>query len=200
MYFRFKGGEDFVFRGCEFKSDKPFNKEAANDAFKKCKKEILDVFLAENGFYKWKTAMYVRLDETGLLQVVELEKSRFDSIAFWVTFRVQPLYIPNLDRIWGINDRLGYCIYGRGDIRWYYADYETAKTSFENIRDGIKIYLLPWFDEFCAEENFRKRLMEKGPSKWLKALERSEEERKAAMLDNIERLKLPKKLAQKVLA
>ena len=91
---------------------------------------------------------------------------------------------------------------------WVYEDYETAKISFENIRDGIKIYLLPWFDEFCAEENFRKMLMEdkdkKGPGyrneEWRMAQELSEEEKKAAILENIEEWKLPKKLAQGVLS
>lgn len=114
MNIRFKGGENFVFRGCEesYHSNKPIDKEAANEAFKKCKKEILDAFFAENRFYKWKTAAYVRLDATGLLQMVELQKSRFDSIAFCVDFSVQPLYVPHTRYLRGISDRLGSCIQG----------------------------------------------------------------------------------------
>ena len=210
MNIEFKDGKDFVFRGCKssYKSSKPVDKEAANDAFKKCKKEILDVFLTENGFCKWKSAAYVRLDATGLLQMVELQKSRFDSIAFCVNFSVQPLYVPHTRYLRGIDGRLGSYIQGWGDPWWVYEDYETAKISFENIRDGIKIYLLPWFDEFCAEETFKKMLMEdkdkKGPGyrneEWRMAQELSEEEKKAAILENIEEWKLPKKLAQGVLS
>ena len=67
----------------------------------------------------------------------------------------------------GIDCRLASAIQRYGDPWWVYADYEIAKESFENIRDGIKIYLLPWFDEFCAEENFRKMLVEEGLDTWL---------------------------------
>lgn len=188
--------KDFVYRGCKYPGyTGPIDKEAVNDAFKKCKKEILDVFLAENGFYKWRATKYVRLNAEGLLQMIELQKDRFDPVGFYVNYEVLPLYVPNIHLRSG---KEGYL------EEWYYADYEMAKISFENIRDAIKIGLLPWFDEFCDDNTFRKMLMrdkdKKGPGyrneDWRMALERSEEERKAVILENIEKWKLPKKLAQ----
>lgn len=162
-----KDGEEIKFYGRQLPPKRGrIDKEEANSAFKKYKKEILDVFFAENGFYKWKSAAYVRLDATGLLQMVELQKSRFDSIAFCVNFSVQPLYVPHTQYLRGISERLGSGIQGWGDPWWVYADYEIAKESFENIRDGIKTYLLPWFDEFCAEETFRKMLMDDKDKEW----------------------------------
>lgn len=199
----FKNGKklEFVGRKVSYERGKPIDKEAANDAFKKCKKEILDVFFVENGFYKWKTTQYVRLDAAGLLEYVELQKSRFDYTGFYVNFRVVPLWLPmkHLETDVGVGERLH-----NGYQDWCYANYEVAKVNFEDIREGARTCLLPWFEEFCDEENFREMLLEnKGwPSwpgireRWCRALKQSEEEKKAIILENIEKFKLPKKLAQ----
>lgn len=67
----------------------------------------------------------------------------------------------------------------------------------------MKTCLLPWLDEFCDGENFREMLLEDKdkerpfyPNGWLEALDCSEEERKAVILENIEKFKLPKKLTK----
>lgn len=180
----------------------PINKEEANDAFKKCKKEILDVFFAENGFYKYKTTAYVRLSESGVLQNVNLQKSQFDAAEFYVNYEVVPLYLPMKYLETGLDDRLDNYVED-----WRYDDYEIARITFEDIREAVKTCLLPLFDEFCDGENFREMLLEdkdkEGPGypcgRWLKALECSEEERKAVILENIEKFKLPKKLTKGIL-
>ena len=44
------------------------NTEEADLAFKRYKKEIIDSLLLSNGFYKYKTNAYVRLNSIGLLE------------------------------------------------------------------------------------------------------------------------------------
>lgn len=186
----------------------PLDKAAANEAFKKCKKEILDVFFVENGFSKWKNTAYVRLRASGLAEIVDLQKHRFNNDAFFVNYGVCPLYVPNL-RLFGteagvsIGGRLGEQLESGGG-EWVYRDYETAKISFENIRDMVKLFLLPALDEFCVEENYLEQLMadknKKWPGyrndKWVKALE--VEDRKAVILENIKNLKLPGRIVKGV--
>lgn len=50
------------------------NKEEADLAFKQYKKEIIDSLLLSNGFYKYKTNAYVRLNGIGLLEYIDLQK------------------------------------------------------------------------------------------------------------------------------
>lgn len=183
---------------------KPLDKAAANEAFKKYKKEILDVFFAENGFSKWKSASYIRLRASGLAEMVELQKFRFTGDTFCVNYGVCPLYVPDLKYCSccvgsSIGDRLG-CQIRPGGGAWVYQTDETAKISFENVRDMVRLFLLPAFDEFCVEENYLSQLMaDKGKKGvgyrndlWVKALE--VEDRRAVILENIERLKLPRRI------
>lgn len=190
------------------KYDGNIDTEVAGAAYKRCKKEILDVFFAENGFTKWKTTAYVRLSTSGLLQEVNLQKTQFGGKYFTVNFSVEPLCLPRRLGI-GVGAearRLGCFFKGQGgDFWWTYGDYENTKVSFENIRDAARLFLLPWFDEFCAEENYIKMLlgdMDGEKQNYqnimrMKALE--SEDRQAVILENIERLKLPKKIVQGVL-
>lgn len=183
---------------------KPLDKAAADEALKKYKKEILDVFFAENGFSKWKSASYIRLKAWGLAEMVELQKFRFTGDTFCVNYGVCPLYVPDLRYCsccvgCSIGDRLG-CQIRPGGGAWVYRTDETAKISFENVRDMVRLFLLPAFDEFCVEENYLNQLMaDKGKKGvgyrndlWVKALE--VEDRRAVILENIERLKLPRRI------
>ena len=203
-----KNGKEFKFAGRKvpLERGKPIDKEEANNAFKKYKREILDVFFAENGFYKYKTTSYVRLNEAGLLQTVNLQKSQWDQGLFYVNYRVIPLYLPMEYLEMGKDYRLGNYAQGGEGVNqdWHYDNDEAARITFEDICDSGKTCLLPWFDEFCDGENFREMLLrdkdKKWPGyqngRWLNALERSEEERKAVILENIEKFKLPKKLTR----
>ncbi len=197
---------EFVGHDSSWEKGRRADKQEANDAFKKYKKEILDVFFAENGFFKYKTTAYVRLSKSGLLQNVNLQKSQFDYYLFYVNYAVLPLYLPMNYLEDGLDHRL--CNHVRsyaGD--WYYQNYEVAKITFEDLREAVKICLLPWFEKSCDGENFRQMLMEDKDNKWpgypnerwRKALERSEEERRAVILENIEKFKLPKKLTKGIL-
>ena len=197
-----KNGEEIKFYGRKLPARRGrIDKEEANSAFKKYKKEILDVFFAENGFYKHKTTAYVRLSEVGVLQNVNLQKSQFDGGLFYVNYEVVPLYRPVKGRgfMTGLDSRLD-----KYDQDWRYDDYEIAQITFEDLREALQTCMLPWFDEFCDEENYREMLLKDQGKNWcrgwLEALERSEEERKATMLENIEKFKLPKKLAQSILS
>ncbi len=194
---------EFVGHDSSWERGKPLDKQEANEAFKKCKKEILDVFFAENGFFKYKTTAYVRLSKSGLLQNVNLQKSQFDYERFYVNYEVLPLYLPMKYLEMGLDHRLNNYVRGFGDD-WHYRNYEVARINFEDLREAVKICLLPWFEKSCDGENFRQMLMEDKDKKWpgypnerwRKALERSEEERKAVILENIEKFKLPKRLVK----
>ena len=179
------------------------DREQADNAFKKYKKEVLDVIMAEHGFLKWKTKAYVRLNPIGLLEYMDLQKERYGSKTFCVNFAVMPLYAP-LDYIdMGLGNRLGHYISGK-DFWWDYVDDETAKASFVNVAEAVKLYLLPWLEHFSDEENYRQRLLQDQSKSfigypnqaWLEALDSQEKE--AVMEENISRLKLPGKILTKI--
>lgn len=70
--------EKFSFVGNRFhiRSDEELSlidKEEADNAFKKYKKEIIDPLLLDNGFCKWKTNAYVRLNKIGVLEYIDLQ-------------------------------------------------------------------------------------------------------------------------------
>lgn len=175
------------------------DKEVADNAFKKYKKDILDLFLAQNGFLKWKTNAYVRLNDIGLLEYIDLQKERYGSKTFCVNFAIMPLYCPTYYMEIGLGNRLGMYILGK-DFWWDYANEECAKASFQNVADAIKIYLLPWFEQYNNEKNYKKRLSKDKLKKfitysnqiWLEALDSPNKEE--VIQENIRNLKLPKKL------
>ena len=195
----------FVGNGKVFRDDKDMlllNRELADNAFKKYKKEILDVFMTQKGFFKWKTGAYVRLNPIGLLEYMDLQKERYGSKTFCVNFAIMPLYYPSDYIKMGFGDRLGVYISGK-DFWWDYADDASAKASFQNVVEAIKLYLLPWFEHFSDESNYRQRLSEDQSKKfigypnqaWLEALDSQDKD--SMMEENINRLKLPKKIRVK---
>lgn len=174
------------------------DKEAADNAFKKYKKEILDLFLIQCGFLKYKTNAYVRLNKIGLLEYIDIQKERYGSKTFCINFAIMPLYCPLDYIVIGLGDRLGKYITGK-DFWWDYADDDAAKKSFQNVEDAIKYYLLPWFESFSDENNYKQKLLDDSgkfngyPNRiWLDALNNTNKE--LIIQENINRLKLPKKI------
>ncbi len=96
------------------------NKEEADLAFKRCKKEMIDKLLLGNGFCRYKTKAYVRLNSIGLLEYIDLQKERYGSKTFCVNFAVMPLYCENKYIVTSLGDRLGTYLSGN-DIWWDYA-------------------------------------------------------------------------------
>lgn len=189
-----------------FRSDEEMllvDKETADNAFKRYKKDILDSTLAQYGFLKWKTNAYVRLNDIGLLEYINLQKERYGSKTFCVNFAIMPLYCPADYMLMGLGDRLGNYISGK-DFWWDYANEICAKESFQNVADAIEIYLLPWFEQFNKEKKYKKRLKKDKLKKftgypnqtWLEALDSPNKE--LAIQENICKLKLPKKLIERV--
>ena len=180
-----------------FRDDKEMlwlNGELADNAFKKYKKEILDVFMAQQGFSKWKTRAYVKLNPIGLLEYMDLQKERYGSKTFCVNFSVTPLYYGVNDIRMSLGDRLGAYISGK-DFWWDYADSASAKASFQNVAEAIKLYLLPWFEYYSDESNYRQILSEYPDQTWLEAFDSQDKE--SIIEENINILKLPKKIRVK---
>ena len=175
------------------------DKKAADNAFRKYKNEILDTFLLDKGFLKWKTNAYVRLNNIGLLEYIDLQKERYGSKTFCVNFCIMPLYCRQEYLVMGLGERLGSYISGK-DFWWDYATEEIAKNSFENVMEAMRLYLLPWFQDLSTEKNYRKRLINDSNKKfigypngeWLTALETVD--KGPFIEDSIQRLKLPRKL------
>ena len=175
------------------------DKEEADNAFKKYKKEIIDKLLLNNGFYKWKSSAYVRLNGIGLLEYIDLQKERYGSKTFCVNFSIMPLYCEEPYMVTGLGYRLGTYICGK-DVWWDYGSERVARESFENVSEAITQFIFPWFFELSTEENYKKRLIEDSAKKfagyhvsqWLEAL--TVEDKEHLMQESINRLKLPKKL------
>lgn len=199
--------EEFTFAGTRLhiRTDEELSlvdKEEADNAFKKCKKEIMDQLLLNQGFYKWKSNAYVRLNEIGLLEYIDLQKERYGSKTFCVNFAVMPLYCGYSCMVIGLGNRLGTYISGK-DVWWDYCSESIAKESFENAAQAITKFVFPWFLALSSEEGYKKRLMEDNlkksvgyaPAVWLESLKAKD---KGQLIQNsIQQLKLPKKLLKK---
>lgn len=196
--------EKFNFVGNRFhiRSDEELSlidKEEADNAFTKYKKEIIDPLLLDNGFCKWKTNAYVRLNKIGVLEYIDLQKERYGSKTFCVNFAIMPLYCGYSYMVTGLGDRLGSYISGK-DIWWDYCSESTAKESFENVAEAITKFVFPWFLKLSSEEGYKKRLIEDNlkkfvgynSSEWLEAL--NVEDKEPLIRNSINQLKLPKKL------
>lgn len=173
------------------------DKEEADKAFKRYKKEIIDSMLLNNGFFKWKSNAYVRLNEIGLLEYINLQKERYGSKTFCVNFAVMPLYCGESYMVTDLGNRLGVYIYGK-DIWWDYGNENIAKASFENVSEAIIKFVFPWFLEMSSEEIYKKRLKKeksKIVNEWLAAFEI--EDKEPLIEDSIIQLKLPKKILKK---
>lgn len=203
-FFKKKKKDDFMFVGNRnyLRSEREMifiDKESADNAFKKYKKEIIDQILLDKGFCKWKSNAYVRLNEIGLLEYIDLQKERYGSKTLCVNFAIMPLYCGQKFMVTGLGDRLGKYISGR-DVWWDYCNDEIAKVSFTNITEAMIKFMFPWFFEYALEENYRKRLLEDKNRKfvgypvdeWLEAL--NLEDKEVLMQNATNELKLPKKI------
>ena len=176
------------------------DKKEADDAFKKCKEEIMDKLLFDNGFCKWKTNSYARLNGIGVLEYIDLQKEQYGSKTFCVNFAVMPLYCGETFMCLGLGHRLGHYITGREDIWWDFGCESIAAKSFQNVADAITQYVFPWFQELSSEEAYRKRLTKDKTKKfplypaeeWLAASQIEDKEQ--LIQDGIRQLKLPKKM------
>lgn len=176
------------------------DKSAADSAFEKYSKELLEKYLTGQGFRKWKTRAYVRRNPINLLEYIDIQKERYGSKTFTINYAIMPLYVPAEYMIIGFGDRLGTLISGK-DIWWDYAADQMAKVSFQNVVQAISQFLLPWFQKYSEECNYRKQLEKDGKKPysgydsqlWLEALDGCED-KDCVILETIHRLKLPKGL------
>ena len=172
------------------------NKEEADSAFKRYKKEFIDKLLVAEGFYKYKTNAYVRLNSIGLLEYIDLQKERYGSKTFCVNFAVMPLYCKRDYIVLSLGDRLGSFISGE-DVWWDYASESVAKESFTNVSTAIEKYLLAWFEQFSTTDGYRDALKKmhnkKLADEWLDAME-NVHDKEIFIRQGIEKLKLPKKM------
>lgn len=172
------------------------NKEEADAAFKRYKKEIIDNLLLSNGFLKYKTNAYVRLNNIGLLEYVDLQKERYGSKTFCVNFSAMPLYCERKYIVTSFGNRLGSFISGK-DIWWDYASEDVAKLCFDNVSKAIEEYVFPWFEEVSTEQGYRTKLIRfhnrKLSKEWLDALDNIED-KETLIQQSIIELKLPSKI------
>ena len=180
------------------------DKQVADEAFKKYKKDILDSYLLSKGFIKYKPNSYVRKNEIDVLEYVDLQKERYGSKTFTVNYAIMPLYVPHDYLVTGFGSRLGKLICDK-DIWWDYANDSIAQVSFQNVADAMERFVVPWFDKYASEDALMKKLMEDKKKReqtglgipykneeWLNALE-ERGNRTEIILENIEKLKLSKK-------
>lgn len=183
------------------------NKAIADEAFKK-HKALLGKYLESQGFFKYKSNMYVRKNAIDLLEYIDLQKERYGSRTFTVNYSLMPLYVYHDYMVTGFGGRLGELINGR-DVWWDYATDAAAEVSFHNVSKAIEIFLLPWFEKYSDEDCVRKELLKDkklsrrigtGVSykneEWLEAMDNGMD-RKEIIDGNIQRLKLPKALCVK---
>ena len=130
-----------------------FNKEEADQAFKVCKREILDVYLKENGFIKYKTNAYIRLSKNDLLEYINIQKEAHGSRTFTLNIAAIPFYVPHDYITLGFGNRLG-CFVKNRDFWWDYQNETIAKESFENVVAALEQYVMPWFHKYEDENVF----------------------------------------------
>lgn len=135
------------------------NVQEADEAFKKCKKELLDVFMKNNGFIKYKTNAYVRLNSIGLIEYIDLQKEAYGSKKFTLNICVIPIYAPNDIFTIGFGDRIGELINGI-EFWWDYKDLYTSEKSFENIIQALDLFIFPWFNQYNSEDKYKKDLFD----------------------------------------
>lgn len=130
---------EFYGTGRHLKNDEEYqsiNKEEADNAFKKYKREILDVYMKEKGFHKYKTNGYVRLNKNRLVEYINIQKEAHGSRTCTLNISLYPLYAPHDFITIGFGKRIGRIINDK-DFWWDYKDDITAKLSFENIKNAI---------------------------------------------------------------
>lgn len=134
------------------------NKEEADQSFKKYKREVLDTFLKENGFYKYKSSSYVRLNKNRLVEDINIQKDAYGSRTFTLNISLYPLYAPCDFMCKNFGNRIGTMIDNR-DFWWDYKDDKTAKLSFENVKNALEQFVIPWFDIYDDETKYKEDLL-----------------------------------------
>lgn len=133
------------------------NIQEADESFKKCKKEILDVFMKNNGFIKYKTNAYMRLNSIGLIEYINLQKEAHGSRTFTLNVCLLPIYVKHEVFTIGFGDRIGILINGE-DFWWDYNNLATSEKSFKNIIQALKLFIFPWFEQYNNEDKYQKDL------------------------------------------
>lgn len=203
-----------IFRKFKIKGNRPHirsekemlsvDKQVADEAFKKYKKDIVDSYLLSKGFIKYKSNSYVRKNEISVLEYVDLQKERYGSKTFTVNYAIMPLYVPHEYIVTGFGGRIGMLICDK-DIWWDYANDSIAQVSFQNVADAIEQFLIPWFNAYANEEELLKKLLEDKEkseqtgrgipyknAEWICAIKEGAETN--VITDNVQKLKLPKKI------
>lgn len=205
VFVRKKQKETFCFSGNRqhIRTDSEMllvDKEEADVAFKKCKKDIMDRFLLDNGFCKYKTNAYIRLNGIGLLEYIDLQKEKYGSKTFCVNFAAMPLYLERKYVNTSLGGRLGTYISGK-DVWWDYASEEIAKVSFANVVAAIDAYILPWFEEVSHESGYKEKLLmlqnKRLAEEWLNAIEDTKD-KETMIKQSIEELGLPKRIQREI--
>lgn len=181
------------------------DKKAADNAFKSCKKLILDECLISKGFLKYRTNAYLRRNRIDVLEYIDLQKERYGSKTFTVNYAMLPLYISHDFFCIGFGGRIGAMICGK-DTWWDYADEKIAMVSFQNVAGALERFVLPWFEQYSDEQMLLKRLQKDKETsektgiatgyfneEWISSLEECDN-RDAVISANFEKLKLPVKL------
>lgn len=183
------------------------DKKAVDASFKKRKKESIDPFMAAQGFHKYRTNAYVRVNKIDLLEYVDFQKEHYGSKTFTVNLAVMPLYTtlyePRDVVAFYVSDRLGKLICGR-DIWWDFAEDAVCAASLANVRDALEQFAVPWFRKMANEHYVRLLLLKKKltsslsvyDEEWLHAI-RNRAERTEIIREHMEQLGLPESLIQK---
>lgn len=180
------------------------DKKAADAAFRRCKREVIDPFLASQGFRKYKTNAYVRRSGIDVLEYIDLQKEHYGSKTFTLNLAVMPLYTsayePRDVVAFYVSHRLGELICRR-DLWWDFADERACAASMENVCAALERYGLPWFRRMSDERYVRLLLMKRKltgrlsvyDEEWLAVLG-ERRERGALVRQRMEELGLPRAL------
>ncbi len=148
--------------GSPFKNDPEMaqlNAKEADAAFKTCKKTVLDAYMKSQGFFKHKSAHYVRLSPIGLVEFVGIMRMPHGCRTCTLDVALIPLYIPLPVLVIGFGGRIGEMM-GTGDFWWDYKDPSTASLSFQNIVEALDTFVMPWFAYYHDEAHYLQDLMQ----------------------------------------
>lgn len=176
------------------------DKNIADISFKKYKKEIIDSYMKEQGFLKYKNNSYVRINKIELLEYIDFQKERHGSRTFTVNIAVLPLYILLEYLSFGFSIRLGNLICNK-DIWWDFSDDHICKESMYNVKSALELFAMQWFDKMEDEKYVIEQLAKQKESsrismnnqRWLDSI-KGKNNCKNIIQENINILKLPKKL------
>ncbi|KIR03882.1 hypothetical protein P261_02697 [Lachnospiraceae bacterium TWA4] len=133
-----------------------------NQLFQKYKQEILDSFMKKQGFVKYKTNSYIRLNEKFLVECICIKKSKIRK--FTLLISLAPLYVPNVCLPLAQGFDLGKVITNANEKEkfksfwWDYREDKVAKESFENVVEVIEQFVLPWFSQYLSPKIYQEDL------------------------------------------